>query len=374
MKILINAIRLNSAGGLRVGENLLKGFESVKRENDEIIFLCSESKYSQTYTVNVRKEYIPQNNLKTIYWLTGQKWIRKQLKRFRPDIVFNLCNTPIKTSIPQLLLIHWSYAVFNQDYIWKKMPWKDYLKRKIRLYLIKKSYKYVNHLTVQIEAMKKEGEKNFLGNRDITVIPSSFDLKINNEIDQDKFDNRVKKFLFLSSYYYHKNHQALIEVAKLVKEKNLDYQIQITIDKNNSSAKDFLLNIEKHGLQEQLVNLGSIQPNKIDEAFEQAYATVNPSFLESFGLTYLEAASRGKLILASDLDFVHETMKDAAIYFNTFDAKSILNAMHQSTDKKLYLEKIERGREIVESWPSWIDVTKQYYNLMNEILEKKKLK
>jgi glycosyltransferase involved in cell wall biosynthesis len=370
MKILINAIRLNSAGGLRVGQNLLKEFDALKRDEDEIVFLCSSKSYSGLDTKNIKKEFIPEKYLKTIHWLSGQKWTKKQLMAHKPDIVFNFCNTPLKTKSPQLLLIHWPYAVFDQDYIWKKMSWLDYLKRKLRLYLIKRNYGYVDHLTVQTETMKKRGENNFLKSKEITVIPSSFDLEISEAIDQSIFEKINRSFLYLSRYYYHKNHDILIDVAKLIKKRGLDHVIQITVDKNNPDAKNFLKKIVKEGVENQIENLGSIPPDKINEVFEQAYATINPSFLESFGLTYLEAASKGKLVLASDLDFVRETMQDAAIYFDPFNAESLLNAMEQSMNKEYYLEKAEKGIEIVKNWPSWKEVTEIYYNLLGEISEK----
>lgn len=373
MKILINATRLNSAGGLRVGQNILKGFNALKRHDDEIIFLCVQSSYNDIHTDEITKVYIPEKYVKTIFWLSGQRWIDRKLESYKPDIIFNLCNTPLKSKVPQLLLIHWPYAVFENDYIWKNMPWGDYLKRKFRLFLIKRGYDYVSHLTVQTETMKTRGVNNFLGSKNISVIPSSFDLKIADTTDLGIFEDKIKNFLFLSRYYYHKNHDILIEVAKLIKERKLNYKIQVTVDKSISDGRVFLNKIEQYKLQNQIINLGSIHPDNIEEVFEEAYASINPSFLESFGLTYLESASKGKLVIASDLDFVHETMKDAAIYFDPFDPESILDAMDKSMDKNIYLEKVEKGKEIVKNWPSWYQITESYYKLMLEILENKEL-
>ncbi len=367
MKILINAIRLNSAGGLRVGSNLLKGLNTIIDENDEFVFLCSENTYGRLESHQIEKKYIPENYLKTVNWVSGQAWTSEQIAKFKPDVIFNLCNTPLKSKIPQLLLIQWSYAVYNESYIWKPMPWIDYLKRKVRLYLIKKNYHYVDHLTVQTKSMEERSKKTFLSSKPITVIPSSFDLQIDKQIDDSIFSNIKKNFLYLSSYYYHKNHSILIEVAKLIKARELDYKIQITVDEKSPSAKNLLNSIKKHELEDYIVNLGHIPQGEIDKVFEQAYAIINPSFLESFGLTYLEAASKNKLLLASNLDFVRETMADAALYFNPFEPGSILEAMNLSLDQSIYLKKVQEGRKIIEKWPSWEEVSYSYYKLLNEL-------
>jgi len=366
MKILINAIRLSSAGGQRVGINLLKSFDNVIDSNHEILFLCPYEDYSKINLKRIIKVYLPAKLQTTAKWVFGQRWVKKQLTKYNPDVVFNLCNTPSKTTIIQVLLLHWPYATYNEDYIWKNMPITDLLKRKLRFFLIKKNYKYVDHLTVQTYSMQKRSKRNFLKSKEVTVIPSSFDLQNSGQSLQIQ-NTSPKTFIYLSKYYYHKNHNILIEVAKIIKKKNLDFIIQVTIDENQSVTKNFLKKITDFELNDIIVNVGAIPADQVDSVIEKAFATINPSFLESFGLTYLEAASKNKLVLASDLDFVRETMKDAAIYFNPFDPDSIVDAMIKSLDKTLYAEKVKKGREIIESWPSWDNIATQYLNLLEKI-------
>jgi glycosyltransferase involved in cell wall biosynthesis len=147
----------------------------------------------------------------------------------------------------------------------------------------------------------------------------------------------------------------------------LNFKIQITVDENQSNAKKYLKKITDFELQNIIVNLGAIPSTHVNSTIEKAFATLNPSFLESFGLTYLEAASKNKLVLASDLDFVRETMKDAAIYFNPFKPETIVDAMIKSTNEEVYLRKVKKGREIVKNWPTWNEIANQYIKLIEKL-------
>ena len=179
------------------------------------------------------------------------------------------------------------------------------------------------------------------------------------------YDQHISNsFLYLSKYYYHKNHKILIDVAQLIKEQKLNYVIYITISSLTADEKKFMQMVRNLGLGKIIVNLGPIPFDEINSVYFSVHAAIIPSFLESFGLTYLEALKNEKPVLAANLDFAKETLKDSAFYFDPFDSESILYAMNLSLNKEENQKKMVVGKLIVENWPTWDDIGLKYYKLI----------
>ena len=83
-------------------------------------------------------------------------------------------------------------------------------------------------------------------------------------------------------------------------------------------------------------------------------AIILPSLIESYSLIFIEAMFFHKPIFTSDLDFAREVCKNAAFYFNPFNAENIFNVISSAFNKHDEMQKrIKYGTDIIKSLDSW---------------------
>lgn len=364
VRILVNAIRLSNAGGLRVGLNMMRELDRLCHA-DEVLFLGTGARYSEETLRFLQLRNLPAEYSGTRGWLGGQRWLKQQIREFRPDVILNLCNTPIRTSIPQVLLLQWAYAVYDEPEIWENMSLSDYWKRKLRVWLIRRNLPWVDVVTVQSQTMKTRFLKKYPQVKWVEVIPGSVDLSPADV--QPIPDGNIKSFFFLSKYYSHKNHHILLEAAKIIAAEKLNFRFLITVSENAPDSAAFLKSVHQAGLSQILVNLGEVSHQEIFAIYGKSYASVNPSLLESFGLTYLEAVAAGRPVIAADTDFSREILHDAAFYFDPHNPQSLIEALQQSLNPDAYATAVMRGNIILRNWPNWAQVAERYYEILQSI-------
>jgi len=128
--------------------------------------------------------------------------------------------------------------------------------------------------------------------------------------------NPTYDFLYVASGEPHKNHRNLIAAWEILAAEGLMPTLALTVDERvHPEIQDLLspadgtirLNVFNHSDQ-----------SKVESLYRSSRALIYPATLESLGLPLLEARSFGLPILASELDFVRDTLDPE----QTFDPKS----------------------------------------------------
>ena len=78
-----------------------------------------------------------------------------------------------------------------------------------------------------------------------------------------------------------------------------------------------------------VTNLGPLATDEVERWFDRTDALFLPTLLESFGLTYLEAAVRRRPVLTSDRDFARHACGDAGYYFDPQDPRDICGRVRE---------------------------------------------
>ena len=286
------------------------------------------------------------------------------LKKYKIDLVFNFGDIVIPTSVSQIYFFDWAYAVYSEEYVWRKMRMKDYIIRKTKIFLINKFIDRAELTIVQTKNIADRLMKKF-SNQNVVIIPTpvGIDLSDDNEFCDLKLSNDKKYFFYPASYSTHKNFEIVLSLLLLIKKRKLPYVLVLTLD--FEVASEFLEKIKSANLNN-VINLGKVKLELMPSLYKQVDALFFPSLLETYGLPYIEAMAFEKPILTSNLDFAHAICDDMAFYFNPFEAQSILNVMMSyDMDNEDLERRIIKGKFNVNTIPNW----KEVFNIFNTQIE-----
>ena len=85
--------------------------------------------------------------------------------------------------------------------------------------------------------------------------------------------------------------------------------------------------VKEMELEDVVVFWGPADRKELVNLYKNAIALLFPSLMEGFGLPAVEAMANGCLVLASDIPVFHETLGEAAIYFNPYDTNDIASKL-----------------------------------------------
>jgi glycosyltransferase involved in cell wall biosynthesis len=368
-KILINGLNARAGGGKSILNNYLKILTEKDTINKYFVLTPQREDYIKYESKNVMIIDVKNKYKKTfILPFTYAVILPKLIQKLEINLIFNLADIPIRANEFQVFLFDWPYAVYPNSIVWSKMSFKDWLTRKIKLFIFKKNLHFVNQMIAQNEAIRKRLFK-YYNIKNIKIVNNSVSLdNLKKSKENTKSFNLPKgtKLLYLTHYYPHKNLEVLLPLANLIKSKGLEYKIIITIENDHSRKAYELLNkIESLNLNDIIINIGSVDMKNVPSLYQQCHGLLMPTLLESFSGTYVEAMYHGLPILTSDLDFAKVVCENSAIYFNPLDENDIFEKILKVfTNNKLKKEMIEAGGRQLKKLSTWDEAYSNYQNII----------
>ena len=237
-------------------------------------------------------------------------------------------------------------------------------RRKETDYTLKKATKI---LTISEFSKKTIIEKYGLPADKIVVTYLDADAAFDKEIDKVHLEE-VKKTLPKEYIFYpanswpHKNHMMLIKAYEILKNKyNTPLKLVFTgsgkQQKNNIDTY-----IKKHRLTNDIFYLGYQKQEDMPYIYAGASMLCFPSLFEGFGIPLVEAMKAGIPIACSECGSIPEVSREAALYFDAMDPKSIAEKMNEIyTNESTRIELVRKGDALKHeySWDKCADETIQ---------------
>ncbi|KLU15994.1 MULTISPECIES: glycosyltransferase [Xenorhabdus] len=315
-KILVNATALSTGGALTILKQFLEGTKFSSREficyvPDDIDF----DDYKNVQLIKVKK----MGWLKRILWDSYilPKTIKHQSILFS-DII-SLQNTSINVKERQIIYLHQSIPFSNINFLNRhSFSFKFFLYKIFYSYFIFRYVKKETIFVVQTNWMALALQKNNkvkLNNihvmRPDFILPKKRRLLCKEDDQSDCF-----RLLYPATPMTYKNHLVILKALAILPIEN--FKFQVTFNKGKYLKFDKL--VSQLGLSGKVEYLGYVDYESLINYYALSDVVLFPSYLETFGMPLLEAASLGKKIICSDLPYAREVLVNYnGVSFAIFD-------------------------------------------------------
>ncbi|EFI3505179.1 glycosyltransferase family 4 protein [Escherichia coli] len=359
--IIVSATALASGGALTILKQFIK--HASQNSNDYIMFVSAGLELPVCDNI-IYIENTPKGWLKRIYW----DWFgcRKFISEHKINVkkVISLQNSSLNVPYEQIIYLHQSIPFSKVDSFLKNITSDN-----VKLFLYKKFYsyfifKYVNANTtivVQTNWMKKGvlEQCDKISTERVLVIKPDIKAFNNTNFDVD-MDVSAKTLLYPATPLTYKNHLVILKALVILKKKYFidDLKFQVTFEKNR--YKNFDKFVQLNNLSKNVDYLGVLSYSNLQKKYMAASLIVFPSYIESYGLPLIEAASLGKKIISSDLPYARDVLKDYSgvdfVIYNNEDgwAKALFNVLNGNS--KLNFRPYEKDSR--SSWPQFFSILK----------------
>ncbi|MGE3590888.1 MAG: glycosyltransferase [Arcobacter sp.] len=263
------------------------------------------------------------NNIEVVHINSSFKKIKLFSKKIDNALYFG--------NLPPLVKAKNSIVYFHNLYL--LMPFEKLIKTSIKFfikYFLQQVYirffiKNVNMVACQNDDIKEKFIKKY-SFKNVQLLPF-FRLCDRNllEKNEKKYD-----FCYVSLAHPHKNHQRLLESCEILVKENISFTMALTIEDGHD---DLVVKIKDINLKNvvTIVNLGKLPKEEVCKLYAQSKCLVFPSTEETFGLGLVEAVNMDLDVIASNLDYVYQSIEPSLV----FDPSSSLDI---SLKMKEYLE------------------------------------
>ena len=359
--IIIYDIAADSYGALVILNQIVEEAKHDK-DNDYYIFLSSgiNKTHGNLHYIHIKKKKGLAHRL--IWDLYGLKRYLKK-NSIIPHLIISMQNMALLgfQGIPQMVYLHQSipFSDFSLN------PMK---KEERKLFFYKYIYKIMIFLTINFTGSRVYVQTEWMKERATLLFRKSIKVKkIAPSIEKyegvrNVETNKNKYILFYpTSNFKYKNIDTIIKAIDYLKVYNPEIyeriELQLTIDKDlrYCMASD---NVKFIGYQSK---------DDMISLYENSSAMVFSSYLESFGLPLIEAASLGLPIIVSDLPYSREILGtyDGAKFINDYLSK---RAWAQGITE-VYAEGRNRYEPLIWNNEGWNVLFNDIHSILNNIKE-----
>ncbi|TGZ32610.1 hypothetical protein EQ875_03845 [Photobacterium damselae subsp. damselae] len=366
-KILVNASNLHVGGGVQVAASFINELADIDVEFDLTIVVSSE--VDVNLLSSVKNKY--RDKYFTVDVLGMRKYTGKNQNIFSDsyDICFTIFGPIYHKTNAKVHLTGFAqpWIAYPNNLAYKKLKVKEYLKYKLEFYLKKFFFRKSDYFIVEQNHIKDALYKQGFSNNSIFTVSNCISSVYDDKDSWMKLNDTLKikeKFTlgFIGRAYLHKNLGILKDVNEILLNRyNMDFDFLFTLTPDEMEQCGFtkLTNFK---------SVGKIDVKQCPSFYDRIDALIFPSLLECFSAAPIEAMKMNKLVFASNLPFVSDVCKDAAYYFDPMDADDIAKTiMLGAQSPELNLEKIQQGKEIVNSLPTAQDRAKNYLDILKNI-------
>lgn len=185
-------------------------------------------------------------------------------------------------------------------------------------------------LTVKNQLLKHFSN---LGEKDVFYIYEGLNYKFLKTKENESLKNKLKNkkyFLYVGNFYPHKNIERLIQAFKRV-NKNFNLILAGPRDFFSNRISDYICKLK---LNYKIKILYNPKISDLIFLYKNAFAFVNPSLSEGFGLPLIEASYFNCPVIASNIDVFKEILDNQYLAFDPYSVNDIANKINFFIQKK----------------------------------------
>lgn len=278
-------------------------------------------------TLLVPKEYFGQFGNEVRY-LSSSNWLRRHCRYLFPkfDVWHNIHHTssfkPNNKSTKYIYTIHdFNHLMLEYEGTQKKV---DQSYRRMMRHIDKAN------IVVAISKFVASQFNQFLDLRDkqVEMIYNGVEKIVDNP--QVKPDYHIKKpfFLSVSAFRRSKNYHLLLDMMKLMPDKNL----YLVGNNDTEYGKMIKQRIENEGITNVYIT-GKVSEEEKVWFYANCEAFLFPSSFEGFGLPVIEAMQFGKPVFSSSLTSLKEIGGSCAYFWDTLEPQAMKNLIDEKLDE-----------------------------------------
>jgi len=168
-------------------------------------------------------------------------------------------------------------------------------------------------------------------------------------------------FICSNQFWQHKNHKAILEALRLLKEKNLFFQVVFTGKNFDHRNPGYFESLQSFIIDHQLeswVNFVGFIDRKVQLCLAQhAISYIQPSFFEGWSTTVEDAKYLNQYVLLSDIPVHREQMNYNVSFFDPSDPADlaikielIVNGKFKKEEKDYVQNIINYGRDVLNTF------------------------
>jgi len=166
-----------------------------------------------------------------------------------------------------------------------------------------------------------------------------------------------KILLYVGSLYPHKNINLVLSALAELPEYHL-----VLVGARNIFQDQIKTAAHQTGVESQVIMAGYLSDEELRHLMSQAWALIQPSLSEGFGLTGVEAMAAGLPVVASQIPIFQEIYGQAAIFFDPTSQASLVTALTSlDAHHREHLIKAGTHQAQLYSWGTMAQETLQVY-------------
>lgn len=379
----------------KVNKWALQRFEPLKEHIDITVFVGERNDYDVS-SIDLNKKFLTHSEeillalkeISTAYKRVLRSPYKKldfyyfSLKKYLPgiDIIYSCDITRSAYTLASLkdslnfkfLLSWWENIPFRAIFDDRTNCQKKYVMSKVDMFL---PFTKMAKKVLEIEGIEK--------NKISVIYPG---------VDTQRFKPGDKSKILMSKYNIHENCFVILYVGKLVSWKGVHNLIYLAKILTNKGFKDFVIAVAGRGAQkENMIKiikeskteehfrfLDFISYEEMPDVYRIADLFILPSYptmtwQEQFGMVLIEAMATGKPIISTMSGAIPEVVGNAGILIPPGDFFALANAVIDLIENSNLRETLGKiGRERVEKLFNASQNAYNFFNLLNEIMERRK--
>lgn len=377
MKVFLNLLSASTGGQISRASAFLDRFEEFDK-NSELIIIKEKSvviehiSSKKFLTIDIP---LYKGKLKIIQRIIWENFFMPSLiKKLNADVYLTFSHylpNIIKIPVPSVV------GVSNLAPFSKIAKEHESWFNKIRLMVLKKtiisSANRANCVLALSHTCKKILQQHGVKVEKIKVTPNGVDTYWS-QLSKDpnilkNLEINKPYILYVSHFYYYKNHKRLIEAYHQLLSSNLIKHQLVLVGKPHDIGcyKKIKKLVEKLNLINEVIIIPGEHKRNLKELYQQTSLFIFPSLIENCPNILLEAMMSGAPIVTSNLDPMPEFGGDAAVYFNATDILDISKTIEVilKDEEQIKILRHEATRQAAKySWDHFVSKVLKYVGIV----------